>query len=151
MLLSIRPCHVDDILAGRKTIELRRTRPAVMPGQPVAIYATTPAAALVATCRIARVESAPPGQLWDFVANQAAISRGHYDGYFDNAERAHALHLENVERLADHVSLKQLRSAGGFRPPQTWRFVDRQQLQTMLGVHPASEALFSLLPSTNVA
>jgi predicted transcriptional regulator len=51
MMLSIHPRHVEKILDSSKTVELRRTRPAVSPGQPVAISGTVPSAALVATCR----------------------------------------------------------------------------------------------------
>ena len=41
MLLSIRPRHVAKILDGTKTVELRRGRPIIVPGQPLAIYSTS--------------------------------------------------------------------------------------------------------------
>ena len=75
MLLSIHPVYVEQILTGTKTVELRRTRPDVAPGQPVVIYATTPAAALVATCRIDRVEIDSPQAIWTSSGSLAAVGR----------------------------------------------------------------------------
>lgn len=60
MLLSIKPGHVDNILSGSKTVELRRIRPQVSAGQPIAIYATMPVGAVVATCRVRKVDVALP-------------------------------------------------------------------------------------------
>lgn len=151
MLLSIRPRHVNDIVAGRKTVELRRTRPSVKPGQPVAIYATTPAAALVATCRITRLDSGPPVDLWESVSGRAAVSRLHYDAYFQTAAVAYALHLDGVQTLESRVTLEHLRLTRGFMPPQTWRFLNRQQLEALMEGHPASEALVSLFTAGNAA
>ena len=56
MILSIHPRHVASILSGAKTVELRRTRPNVHPGQAIAIYSTNPESALVAAGRVERVE-----------------------------------------------------------------------------------------------
>ena len=39
MLLSIRPSHADNILAGLKRVELRRMKPHIVEGQLVALYA----------------------------------------------------------------------------------------------------------------
>jgi predicted transcriptional regulator len=145
MVLSIRPRHVEDILTGLKTVELRRTRPLIRPGQPVAIYATTPAAALVATCQIGHIEAGTPREVWESVAGRAAVTRERYNDYFEGVCVAHALHLSNVQALDDQVSLAQLRSSGTFRPPQTWHYLDRQRIESILGRHPSTTVLTSLL------
>jgi predicted transcriptional regulator len=145
MVLSIRPRHVEDILSGLKTVELRRTRPLIGPGQPVVIYATTPAAALVATCQIGHIEVGRPHDVWKSVGSKAAVTRKRYNDYFEGVDVAHALHLSNVQALDERVSLQQLRSSGTFRPPQTWHYLDRQRIESILGVHPSTTVLTSLL------
>lgn len=146
MLLSIRPRHVAKILDGSKTVELRRTRPVIEPGQPVAIYATLPSGALVATCRIAAIESDIPAAIWRSSGPGTGLSRAEFNAYFDRADTAVALHLEEVSPLVDQVTLSQLRSRGRrFHPPQTWHFVDRQRLAQLIGIHPTSETLAELI------
>jgi predicted transcriptional regulator len=145
MVMSIHPRHVQAILRGTKTVELRRTRPDIEPGQPVAIYATTPSAALVATCQIARIQVDTPARLWAAVHDNAAVRRQEYDDYFGGAEVAVALHLSAVTPLTNAVTLSQMRSAGPFTPPQTWHFFDRRRLSALLGRHPSTPVLTGLL------
>lgn len=145
MMLSIHPQHVQRILDGVKTVELRRTRPAVEPGQPVAIYATSPRAAVVATCRIVQVEVGSPGALWAKVGAAAAIRRQEFDEYYEGVSSAVALHLGAVKPLASAVSLSEMRLSGRFQPPQTWHFLDHARLAQLFGRHPASAVLHGLL------
>lgn len=146
MLLSVHPRHAGAILAGNKTTELRRTRPTAPAGTPVLIYATSPVAAIVATCRLAAVQSADAGALWPEVARSSAVSREDFDAYFAGARSAHALELSDVARLAVPVTLAHMRTAaGGFQPPQTWRLLDSDELSRLTAAHPASALLDALL------
>jgi predicted transcriptional regulator len=119
MMMSVHPRHVAKILDGTKTVELRRARPTVPSGQPVAIYATVPSAALVATCRITKVEAGPPSEIWSSVRRLVGITRAEYDNYFEGASLAVALHLDDVVELEKEVTLSHLRGQGSFHPPQT--------------------------------
>jgi len=148
MVLSIHPRHVEKILQGTKSVELRRTRPLVSPGQPVAIYATLPSGALVATCRISEVQAGSPASIWGAVGAVTGLTRAEFDSYFEGADTAVALHLEAVAALAGEITLDDLRAhEHGFHPPQTWHFFDRQRLVQLIGKHPSSSALTSLLPA----
>jgi predicted transcriptional regulator len=150
MILSVHPYFVSKILDGSKTVELRRTRPAIQPGQPVAIYATMPDAAVVATCRIARVETGSTNEIWSSTAYAAGVTRGEFNTYFRGSRSAVALHLEDVALLVNKVELSQLRARGEFHPPQTWHFFDAARLRTILGWHPSSNALRGLLEPSPV-
>lgn len=149
MLLSIRPRHVVKILDGTKTVEIRRGRPVIMPGQPLAIYSTTPDAAVVALGRISRIEVASPGALWDSVGDAVGVGRAEYDRYFRGASTATGLHLSDVRALATPVSLRELRVTGPFQPPQTWHFLDRFRVGRLFGDHPATAALSDLLEAAS--
>lgn len=147
MVLSIHPRHVAKILDGTKSVELRRTRPLVAPGQPVAIYATLPSSALVATCRINEVQAGTPASIWRSVGSVTGLTRAEFDDYFEGADAAVALHLEAVTALVGEITLEQLRAhSQGFHPPQTWHFFDRQRLVQLIGKHPSLSALTNLLP-----
>lgn len=145
MLMSIRPRHVESILRGEKRVELRRTRPVIKHGQPAAIYATIPSAAVVATCRISTIQSSSPEDLWASVKEISGVTKEEYDGYFSDSTTAVALHLTEVTALADPVSLTHLRSAGPFNPPQTWHFIDGARLTGMLAEHPAASHLHAMI------
>ncbi len=145
MLLSIHPVYVEQILTGAKTVELRRTRPNVAPGQPVVIYATTPSAALVATCRIDRVEIDSPEAIWTSSGELTAVRREQFDSYFAGSSSAVALHLSEVTELSSTVSLEQLRESCGFHPPQTWHFWTRDRLRSFSEHHHPLRALQPLL------
>lgn len=151
MLLSIRPRHVEGILAGTKTTELRRTRPRVVSGQPVMIYSTSPVCAVVATCRIAGVTTAGPAELWAAVCGTAAVTRDEFDVYFAGRDGGTALRLQDITVLPVPVTLKQMRAASAFHPPQTWHFLDPDRLLGLLGDHPSSvdvRSFMSGVPAT---
>lgn len=132
MVISIHPRHVANILTGAKTIELRRGRPSVAPGQEVLIYSTTPVAALTARCKIGSVESLPPETIWRQYAARLAVTRDQFDSYFDSSETATALHLYDVEPLSRPVTLSELRASGPFHAPQTWHFHDSERVANWL-------------------
>lgn len=145
MLLSIRPRHVVHILSGLKTVELRRSRPGILPGQPVAIYSTTPQAAVVALCRVSLVESGAPAAIWRRIGQQSGVRRTEFNDYFGGSKIAVALHLTDVEALADPVSLADLRLSGPFQPPQTWHFLDKDRVNSLFGEHAAAARLSTAL------
>ena len=82
MVMSIHTRHVNNIILGDKTVELRKTRPVVAAGQPVALYATSPTQAVVAICLIDRIEVGHPQVLRDDLLERAAITSDEYDAYY---------------------------------------------------------------------
>ncbi len=145
MVLSIRPEHVTNILAGTKTVELRRTRPRIEPGQPVAIYATAPMSAVVATCEVDKVVSGRPTTVKRAALRDAAISAREFDSYFRGTSCATALHLARVTRLSPVVTLAELRSRRMYHPPQTWHYFTDVTLRELVGDHESYVVLTALL------
>ncbi|GMA35607.1 hypothetical protein GCM10025876_18110 [Demequina litorisediminis] len=123
MLLSIRPRYVERILAGDKTVELRRTKPLVDVGQPIAIYSTLPAGAIVATARVARVEQRAKQELWEARRRTLGVSKDEFNSYFAGRSHAVGVHLDLVAPLEAPVSLSQMRVLGVPNPPQQWMFL----------------------------
>jgi predicted transcriptional regulator len=130
--LSIRPRFVERILAGEKTVELRRGRPRIEPGQPFLIYCTVPVKALTAVAWTSGVLAAPPVLLWQRVSSLAGVSREEFDAYFAGAKHAFGLQLASVSALREPLALSMLKKLiPGFHPPQSFRYFTADQIATL--------------------
>lgn len=124
LFLSVKPAFANKILEGTKTIELRRIRPHVMPGQSVLIYSSSPEMSLIGRAVIESILCDTPTNLWNLVKAHAGISRKEYDAYFEGASKAIGLRLERTQRLGAPIPLRELRAQWPwFQPPQSYRFV----------------------------
>ena len=127
LLLSIHPRYVDLILAGDKTVELRRRRPRIKSG-PALIYATAPRMELVAAFHIERVIVGPLGMLWKSVQDRVGVSRAEFNRYYQGLAAGVGIEIANVREFGPY-SLDELRTAWeGFHPPQGFRYVDSASL-----------------------
>ena len=122
--MSIRPRFAARILAGEKTIELRRRKPQVPIGSTVFIYSTMPSASLVGTFVISRIDDLPLASLWNVAKSTAAISFQEFHAYFTGLQTGVAISIANPTRFSQAIGLDALRTLWpGFRPPQSYRFL----------------------------
>ncbi|GGV03930.1 hypothetical protein GCM10010275_49100 [Streptomyces litmocidini] len=140
MLLSVHPRFATAILAGTKTVEVRRQRVAAPPGTPVLLYATAPTMAIVGMARIASVQVASPREVWSVSRMSAGISRREYDEYMTGATQASGLALEEPVTFEDPVPLAALRASGSFHPPQSYRYLTSEDLRKVVEVAPMTAA-----------
>jgi predicted transcriptional regulator len=150
LFLSIKPRFATEIIAGRKTVELRRTRPrGARDGSMVVIYASSPVRAVIGTFEVDRVVSGCPDSLWDEVAERAGLSREEYDAYFDGASEAVAIFVRSTDKAGTPYSLDAIRrECPSFHPPQAFRYIGNmgawavEMLSTLMGEKsaPAPEA-----------
>ncbi len=122
LLLSLRPKYAEAILAGRKTVEVRRRRILATPGTQVVLYATRPTGAVVGLARLRETVMCHPDDAWAMHAASLGISKADFDSYLTGRRTAYLLLLEEVACI-DPVSLETLRSGSPFQPPQSFRFV----------------------------
>lgn len=144
LLLSIRPQFADAIIQGRKTIELRRTRPRIPPGTYALLYASAPRMAVVAIARISSIVEDEPANIWRDYEGEIGISAAGFRDYFDGAETAYGLQLRDITPL-DPLSLSDLRALG-VEPPQSWRYLDHllvDQISSGIAPSPTEEDLAS--------
>jgi predicted transcriptional regulator len=132
LLVSVKPIYADLLLAGTKTVELRRSRPNVTPGCEVLLYASSPAMELVGRGRVRGVEALDLETLWARHGAAAAVSRDVFDAYFDGLERGVAISLGDVQRLGRRIPLAELRRRHtGFCPPQSFRYLAPKAVATL--------------------
>jgi predicted transcriptional regulator len=129
LFISLRPRFAELLLDGRKTVELRRIPPAVSPGTPVLLYASSPRRALVGRGVVSGVSVASSNEIWARLGPLTGLSRTEYDEYFHGATAAVAISLRDLRRLERPVPLPELREGRSwFRPPQSFRYFDAWQL-----------------------
>ncbi|MGG7572906.1 ASCH domain-containing protein [Streptomyces sirii] len=138
MLLSVHPRFATAILAGSKTVEVRRQRVAAPPGTTVVLYATAPTMALVGLARIAAVKVGSPRDVWRAHRSQTGISRREFDEYMSGATQASGLTLEDPQPFEEPVPLSALRAAGTFHPPQSYRYLKGEALRQVAEASPAA-------------
>lgn len=143
MLLSVHPRFATAILAGSKTVEVRRQRVAAPPGTTVVLYATAPTMALVGLARIAAVSVGSPREVWRAHRTQTGITRREFDEYMSGATQASGLTLEEPQPFEEPVPLSALRAAGAFHPPQSYRYLTGEALRQVADASPATGAVLS--------
>lgn len=123
-MLSVRPRYAEMLLSGEKTVELRRVRPRIGPGDFILLYASSPQCRVVGVCRVVRILAGAPGALWGEIGQLAAVSRPEYNRYFKDARRAIAIVVERPLRMSGELTLRDLRKhAPGFRPPRSFGYL----------------------------
>jgi predicted transcriptional regulator len=117
-IISIHPGYADAILAGQKTIELRRRIPKLTIGSRLWIYATQPTGAVIGVVTIREVAKASPSTIWKRHRSGAGVDHASYKAYFKGAQEAVAILLTAAERVGP-ISIEQLRKIRNrFHPPQ---------------------------------
>lgn len=135
ILFSVRPRFAEMIFDGTKTVELRRVRPKVSPGDLAFIYVSSPAKELQGAFEIGKILSASPAVLWKKVGTKSGISRSEFLTYFQGKKKAHALMIKKAWKLAAPICLNTLRQRkGGFRPPQSFHYLKRSETPLVTSV-----------------
>lgn len=127
LLLSVKPQYADLILDGRKTVELRRTLPALLAGASIVLYGSSPARAILGTATLVAVECETPAQLWKSVGHLTGIGFEQFAAYFANTSVAYGLRL-TAPRPCEPLPLQELRQHG-LEPAQSWRYLTQEQFR----------------------
>ena len=127
IVLSLKPGFAEAILAGDKTVELRRTVPRIVTRTRALLYAATPVRALVGTCIVTSVRSADLVSLWQEYGSKAGLPHDEFQRYFEGVDAGAALTLDDPQPFNRVVPLEELGAMPeGFRPPQSFAYIDAQ-------------------------
>jgi len=150
-LISIRPPHVEAILAGRKTVEFRRRFRGGTAPCALWIYETRPAARVVACATVRHRDRDRPERIWENHGESGGIAKQLFDAYCDGCETVHALVLSLVTPLPHPLSINVLRDVVGKGvPPMNFRSLERKTVERFmkLGVEGSSGRLDPLVPTS---
>lgn len=122
LVLSIAPEYANKIVAGTKSVELRRRFSKRWIGCRTVVYATRPEKRLVGEARIADIVSGNPDQIWHTFAHELGCSRRDFDRYVGNSAEVFALVLDDVVRYVESIPLRVLEHliASEIDPPQSY-------------------------------
>jgi predicted transcriptional regulator len=118
-IISIKPRHVENILSGDKTVELR-TRSINLPaGSRLWVYTTLPVGKVKFSTEIDFIEMLPPKKMWKKFGKSICISKKEFDEYTGGRDFVSAIGLCNVKPLDRDICLETMRSyEENFQPPQ---------------------------------
>lgn len=118
-LFSIHPVHVEKILNGTKSVELRNRRVNLVTPARIWIYATSPIKSIVAFAKIENVTTSHPSKVWSMFRGQTGITRSIYNSYVGGRDIVSAIELSAVVRLDVPIKLPSIRrQIPKFHPPQ---------------------------------
>jgi|APAga8741243762_1050094.scaffolds.fasta_scaffold01000_14 predicted transcriptional regulator len=134
VLISLEERHANNILAGTKTVELRRRSMHVEPGTLVWFYVKQPVACVVGFAVAGERYAAAPDNVWRKFGKVSGLERKEFMDYFDGCSEASAMRLDAPTRLRKYVGLAELRAnVPGFHPPQFYvRMNDESPLRNLL-------------------
>ena len=132
IIISIKPQYSENILVGRKTVELRRRFPTSASRGTIAhIYSTSPVQAMVGCAEISDIIRLPVSEIWRVYGEDALIERRDFESYFTGLSEGVALKFTNIQQLPRQLNLSELRSRFGFEPPQSFLYA-KPELQGAL-------------------
>lgn len=121
-LISIHPQYVSAILAGRKTVECRKSAIGLAPGALLYLYATAPVKAILGTARVTELYKGTPVELWGEHQAKTCVRKEDFDEYYAGASSAVLIGLTDVHSAPSPIPLSTLRVLQAkFSPPQTAR------------------------------
>lgn len=125
VVLSLKPRFAEAILAGVKTVELRRTEPKIVVPTRALLYAASPVRALLGTCIITSVQPLDLVTLWRKHGSGSGLLEHEFQKYFEGIDAGTALTLIRPRTFIRQVPLQDLQAKPkGFRPPQSFAYVD---------------------------
>jgi predicted transcriptional regulator len=123
VIFSIKPKYAEEIMTGRKTVELRRrfSNVAVI-GARAFIYSSSPVKEMIGYATISDVRCLPIDKIWEIYGQEARISRVDFDHYFEGVNEGYVIALQAPQRLRESISMRSLQERFGFRAPQSYRY-----------------------------
>ena len=122
ILMPINPEYVDEILAGRKKYEYRKTKAKRTNIDKMIIYSTSPVMKVVAEVEIKGILQENPEQLWELTKNYSGVTKEFYNKYYKNKNIAIAYELGDIVR---YEKPKDLIDIGINYVPQSFVYMEK--------------------------
>lgn len=122
VVLSISPYYADSILAGKKTVEIRKRFSRQWIGQRLSIYAAKPSQGIVGEATIGNVQAGTPQEIWDEYGKDTGCDKAEFDRYTENGKEVFAISLADVTGYERPITLDKMSAILGEKltPPQSY-------------------------------
>lgn len=117
-ILSIKPQFVEEIVAGKKKFEYRKSV-FKQPVEKVYVYASAPISKVIGEFQPVDVVSGVPADVWKKTKEFSGITKKFFDEYYKGKKTAYAIVIQNFVKYDCHVILPK-----GMHAPQSFRYID---------------------------
>lgn len=148
LLLSVRPRFAQALLAGTKTVEIRRRFPDVPAGMMVVVYSSSPEKAVIGTMQAKALVRSTAIAIWRDYSEAIALEESELTDYLDGASECSVLELSHPQLWPSPVSLNELRRVLHLEPAQSFRYLNHRQLAKLTALGTTGEAEVIELPPT---
>ncbi|WP_158829333.1 ASCH domain-containing protein [Mucilaginibacter lacusdianchii] len=126
ILISVKEKYVQQMLEGKKTIELRKAKPKAAQGDTIIIYTTQPRKAITAIALVENIIVTTPSEMWAKHAWQLGVTREEFDQYYHNHQRAIGIRMTAITPLNAEILLSAIKLIHpNFAPPQTFKYLNK--------------------------
>lgn len=118
-IISIKPRHVENIISGAKTVELRTRNIGLPVGARLWVYTTLPVGKIEFSAEIEFIDMLSPKEIWDKHGQDICISKYEFDEYTKGRDLVSAIGMRDVRLLEIDLCLETMRGyEKNFQPPQ---------------------------------
>lgn len=117
-ILSIKPQFVEEIVAGRKKFEYRKSV-FKQPVEKVYVYASAPISKVIGEFQPVDILSGEPTDIWKKTKRFSGITEKFYKEYFRGKATAYAIVIQNFVKYDKAIDLPK-----GIHAPQSYCYVD---------------------------
>jgi predicted transcriptional regulator len=117
-ILSIKPIYANQILAGEKTIELRKSSMGLSKGDIILVYSSSPEQRFHFWFQIQKIEKLPVNKMWQKHYKHLGIDYESYESYFKDTHEAVGLHIGKIQPFLPIPLREAEKLIPGFVPPQ---------------------------------
>lgn len=136
ILISVKEIYAQQIVLGRKRVELRKSFPTTKEGSRVYIYIPAPSKEIIGYFDIEKINKMPLATLWKVDGHLSALSRDDFFSYFSGKEYGISIHFNKFNLFSNSLSLNKIKqNLPKFHPPQSYMYLDKQIEDIFLGKH----------------
>lgn len=125
-ILSIKPEFVDEIVAGTKRFEYRKSI-FKQPVEKVYIYASSPVGRIVGEFTSGEILQDSPDRIWRRTSRYSGISKSFFDGYFKGRAEGYAIEILNFVHYEEPVN--PYIHIIGFHAPQSFCYISESAMK----------------------
>ena len=129
VLFSIKPEYAEKIFDGSKRYEFRK---AVFKREGISeafVYSSSPTKKIIGKIRMGPILEGTPETIWRRCSKYSGIRRSEFFAYFKGKDRAYAITIKRVERLAKPVDPRTL--IRNFAPPQSFYYLNEKLMNRL--------------------
>ena len=136
-VMAVHPEYATAMLHGRKTVEVRRRVPSLLPGTRLWLYATRPCSRIVGSVTVEMMIRASVHEIWERFHASVLVDQPTFFSYFSGLGQGIALRLTSPVEI-DPIPLVELsRVRERFHPPRVLTFLTAAESVRLKSLRPA--------------